>query len=216
MWTRRFLLKGCAALGVVATVGCAQPVRTAPPVITLLGDSVFAGYGLSSKDALPVRLQAALTTRGIKAVVRGAGVSGDTTADGLARLDRSVARDTTVCVIELGANDFLRMVNPERITDNLTAIAKRLTSRGTTVIMLGGLAPVGTPPAYANRFNEAFSKAAARSQVTLVPDFFHGILESPSLVQPDRFHPNARGAQVLADRLVAPIAEALRVKQVAD
>ena len=197
-------------MSLVPAAACAKSVKSAPPVVTLLGDSVFAGYGLDAKDALPARLQTALTAHGVNAVIRGAGVSGDTSADGLARLDRSVATDTAVCVIELGANDFLQMINPDRMRANLTEIAKRLKTRGITVIMLGGLAPPGTPPAYAGAFDAAFARAAADSQVTLVPDFFRGILESPALVQSDRIHPNATGAQSLAERLVGPVDDALR------
>jgi len=214
MLTRRLLLESFIVMGAFLSGCSARPeATTSAQIVTLLGDSIAAGYGLDAKDALPSRLQEALTAAGIKAIVRGAGVSGDTTADGLARLDRSVSKDTTICVVELGANDFLQGIDPQQISDNLTEIATRLEASGIAVILLGGLALPGTPPAYAKRFNTAFADAARRTHSMLVPDFLNGILQSPYLVQADRVHPSAAGVKILAQRLVPAVTDAIQIRQ---
>ncbi len=215
MITRRPILAGLAALcAIPAIAAAAPPVANAAPVITMLGDSITAGYGLNAKDALPARLQDALTAQGLKATVRAAGVSGDTTAAGLARLDFSVQKDTTLCVVELGGNDYLQSVDPSRIAANLTTIAMRLKARGIPVVILAGHTPAGSSGAYGRKFAAAFATAAKQTGATLLPDFLDGILDTPRLRQGDGIHPNAEGAKVLADRLAPTIARLVHARKV--
>jgi acyl-CoA thioesterase-1 len=191
MPTRRLLL---AALPTVL----AFPVAAAVPVVTILGDSITAGLGLHAADALPAQLEAALKARGVAAKVRGAGVSGDTTAGGLARLDFSVQPDTTVCVVELGANDLLQGVDIGQTRANLTAIIRRLKMRGIAVVLAGGKAPSGTLGAYGRAFDALFGALAGSEHVMLAPDLLARVM-----------HPNPAGAKIVAARLAPVVAKAL-------
>jgi acyl-CoA thioesterase-1 len=203
MITRRF---SCAALAVLAAFPAAAAPK--PPVVTLLGDSITAGLGLSAADALPARLQAALKGMGVEAVVRGAGVSGDTTAGGLARLDFSVQPDTAVCVVELGANDYFQSVDPSQIRANLTAIVKRLRARGVRVVLAANKAPKGAG-AYGRAFDATFPAVARSTGATLAPDLLSGVLDRPGFRQADGVHPNAEGVMIIARRLAPVVAAAL-------
>ncbi len=185
----------------------AAPV--APPVVTILGDSITAGYGLPAGDALPVQLQAALARLGVRAVVRGAGVSGDTTAGGLARVDFSVAPDTRLCVVELGANDYLQSIPPEQTRRSLQAIVQRLKARHIRVLLAGGTVPLRTSGAYGRTFNAIFPDVAKIEGVALDPDFLAGVEAQPTLKQADNLHPNAAGVRLIAARLARYVAKAL-------
>ena len=190
----------------------AAPASAVPPpapVVTILGDSITAGLGLGSAQALPAQLQAALARRGVRAVVRGAGVSGDTTAGGLARVDFSVAPDTRLCVVELGANDYLQSVPPAETERNLSAIVARLKARRIRVLLLGGTAPVRSSGGYGTAFNAVFAAVASRRSVALEPDFLGGVASDPRMKQADGLHPNAAGVRLIADRLARDVAKAL-------
>jgi acyl-CoA thioesterase-1 len=190
----------------------ASPAPAAPraPVVTVLGDSIAAGYGLPASQSLPVQLQSTLERLKTPAVVRNAGVSGDTTAGGLARIDRSVRADTDVCVVELGANDLLLGVDPRRTEANLDAIVKRLKARGMTVVVAGGKVPFGLSGDYVRAFDGLFGAVARRNGVLLAPDLLGGVVTNPNLKQPDGLHPNAAGVKVIAARLAPVVATALR------
>ncbi len=196
-------------LGLVAGPVGAEPPKGSPPVVTILGDSITAGYGLSADDALPAQLQAALARSGVRAAVRGAGVSGDTTAGGLARVDFSVASDTRLCVVELGANDYLQSVPPEQTRRNLQAIVQRLKARHIRVLLAGGTVPQRTAGPYARIFNAMFPEVAKAEGVALEPDFLAGVQGQPALKQADGLHPNAAGVRLIAARLAAHVAKAL-------
>ena len=201
------------ALPVALLMG-AGPTRAAPraaaPVVTVLGDSVTAGFGLAAAQAFPVQLQAALARLGVAAVVRGAGVSGDTTQGALARLDFSVQPDTRVCVIELGANDALQSIPAKRTAANLTEIVARLRRRGVKVVLLGQRAPQRSSGAYGREFDGLFPRVAKAAGATLAPDAFAGVEGDAALKQADGFHPNAAGAHLLATRVAPVVAHALR------
>ena len=204
--SRRSLL----GLAVALTAGSARAAPPAgAPVVTLLGDSITAGLGLPARDALPARLQEALARRGVRAVVRGAGVSGDTSAGGLARVDFSVQADTAVCVVELGANDYLQSVDPRETERNLTAIVQRLKARRIKVLLAAGSAPAKSAGSYGRAFKQGFTRIAAREHVALSPDLLAGVADRPELRQADGLHPNARGVLILADRLAGPLAKLL-------
>jgi acyl-CoA thioesterase I len=189
---RRLLLAflAAAALSAAAT---AQPA----PVITLFGDSIAAGYGLSPADGLANQLQIALAGLGVAAVVRNAGVPGDTSPHGLARLNGSVRKDTTLCVVEFGGNDR-RLGYPESLTrDSLDDIVKQLKARGVIVVLVG-----------AGASDETYRQVAAANRVALYPHLMAGV--TPDMRQPDGAHPNPQGERVIAKRLAPLVAEALR------
>lgn len=202
---RRSLLVG---LGLSAMAGA---VAAAPrPVITLLGDSITAGFGLQAAAALPAQLQLALERRGVAATVRGAGVSGDTTQAGLARVDFSVQTDTRLAVVALGGNDLLRGVEPRRTEANLNQILAKLKARKIRVLLVGLVAPQSAGAAYARDFNAIFARVARRNGATFHADLLAGVAGSRSLNQRDRIHPNAAGVRVIAERLAPSVARALQ------
>jgi acyl-CoA thioesterase I len=206
MLTRRLLI--AAAAGLAAFPANAAPAKA--PVVTILGDSITAGLGLAAGDALPARLQSALAAIGVSAVVRGAGVSGDTTAGGLARLDFSVQPDTRVCVIELGANDYLQSVEPKVMQANLTAIVRRLKARGVAVVLAGSNAPRTGSGAYGRAFDAVFPGVARAGGAILAADLLAGVEDRPGFRQADGLHPNAAGVKIIAARLAPAVARALR------
>jgi acyl-CoA thioesterase-1 len=180
------------------------------PVITLLGDSITAGFGLPASAALPAQLQAELRRLGSKAVIRGAGVSGDTTAGGLARVDFSVQRDTDLCLVALGGNDLLQGLDPKRTQANLEKIVARLKARKISVVLAGLQPPPVIGRAYAQEFRAVFQTVARAQRVTLYPNLRAGVAQVPSLNQRDGFHPNARGVTVIAKALAPVLVKALK------
>ncbi|NJC40866.1 acyl-CoA thioesterase-1 [Brevundimonas alba] len=184
--------------------GGVNPIR-----ITMLGDSLTAGYGLRANEALPVRLQAELERLGRPAVVTNAGVSGDTTADGLRRVDRHVPDDTRLCLVALGANDMMQMVATDRIRSNLDAILEHLAARGVPAMICGMRAPPWFG-LYAIAFDGVFADVARRHQAALYPFLLDGIAMNPAYALSDRIHPNAKGIEVVARRLAPRVAEALK------
>jgi acyl-CoA thioesterase-1 len=206
MFTRRLLIAAVTGLA----VGQARAAATKAPVVTILGDSITAGLGLPASDALPARLQEALARAGVAATVRGAGVSGDTTAGGLARVDFSVQSDTRVCVIELGANDFLQSVEPRQMRADLTAIVGRLKARGVRVVLAASNVPRASSGAYGRAFDAVFPSVARATGAILAPGLLDGVLDGPGLRQSDGLHPNAAGVRIMAARLTPYVARALR------
>lgn len=182
----------------------------AVPVVTILGDSITAGLGLPRSQALPVQVQRALTRLGQVALVRGAGVSGDTAADGLARLDFSVQPDTAVCVVALGGNDLLQGLPPAVTRANLQKIVSRLHARKIRVVLAGLRVPPAVSRSYAREMTAAFSLAGSAPGVIYVPDLLAGVAGVKALNQPDGVHPNAAGAQRVAGTLAPAIVKALR------
>lgn len=204
--SRRAVLAGMAALPLARQAWAAGKA----PVITLLGDSITAGYGLRAADALPAQLQVALGRIGVTAVVRGAGVSGDTTAGGLARLDFSVQDDTALCLVELGGNDLLQSLDPRTTQANLAAIVRRLKARRIKVLVCGLTAPPRLDRRFAAEFNAVFPKVAHAEDVALYPNLLGGVELTAGLNQGDGIHPNARGVKVIVQRLAPVVARVLR------
>jgi acyl-CoA thioesterase-1 len=202
--TRRVWLAGAAAFA--AGPALARSV----PVVTLLGDSITAGYGLPAAAALPARLGAALARIGVAAVVRGAGVSGDTTADGLARVNFSVPADTTLCLVALGGNDLLQGLDPKVTRANLTHIVERLKARRIAVMLAGVAAPRVMGADYARDFNAVFPTVAKQTGAPLYPDLLAGVERDPHLNQADGVHPNAAGVNIIAARLAPVVARSLK------
>lgn len=181
----------------------------AGPVVTLLGDSIVAGLGLPRDQALPRQLEAALRAAGVPAQVRGAGVSGDTTAAALARVNFSVQDDTDLCVVALGGNDLLQGIAPERVRANLDEILRRLQARNVGVLLAGMRAPASYGD-YAAEFDRIFPELAKAYRIPLYPFLLEGVALEAELNQPDGIHPNAAGVRRIAAGLAPAVASALR------
>jgi acyl-CoA thioesterase I len=197
------------ALGTGLTLfGRAQAER--PPIRVLaLGDSLTAGYGLPAGEGFVAQLQAALRSQGRRVVVQDAGVSGDTSAGGLARLDWALAEAPAAAIVELGGNDGLRGLPPAATRANLAAILDQLTGKGVPVLLAGMLAPPNLGAAYGEEFAAVFRDLAeGRPGVVFYPFFLDGVAGDPALNQPDGIHPNAAGVRVIVGRLL-PAVEAL-------
>lgn len=200
------------ALLTAALAGPCPALAARRKVVTVLGDSITAGFGLPAAAALPAQLQAALARLGQPALVRGAGVSGDTTAGGLARVDFSVRSDTDVCLVALGANDLLQGLDPKLTKANLDRIVRRLRTRRIRVVVAGISASPVIGRSFARDFNAVFPAIAHAHGAALYPDLLAGVSRNPQLNQRDGIHPNARGVLVIARRLAPVIAKALSVK----
>lgn len=205
---RRQVLTGLATLA--AGPALAQASRR----VTILGDSITAGYGLNARDATPAQLEAELRRIGTAVKVTAAGVSGDTTAGGLARVGFSVKPDTEVCIVALGGNDLLRGLDVPTMTRNLTAIVTKLQARKITVILAGVKAPSIIGASYARDFNAAFAKVARETKVAaFYPDLLDGVQGISTLNQGDGIHPNPAGAKVIARRLAPVVARVLKARK---
>jgi len=200
-----------AFLGLAASA-CATGAWSAArlPIVTVLGDSITAGLGLPARDALPAQLQAALERRGVRAMVRGAGVSGDTSGGALARVDFSVAPDTALCVVALGGNDLLQGADPRNTKANLRRIIDKLKTRQIKVVLAGLRAPPLIGASYARDFTGLFPALARETGAVYHPDFVTGVVGVQRLMQRDGIHPNAAGARLIAERLAPTVASALR------
>ncbi|OJU13504.1 MAG: hypothetical protein BGN86_05055 [Caulobacterales bacterium 68-7] len=174
----------------------------------MLGDSITAGYGLPAADALPAQLEAALAKAGKPARVRAAGVSGDTTADGLARLDFSVQDDTALCIVALGGNDMLQGVEPTVVKTNLEQIVRRLKARKLPVLLVGMRAPPQYGR-YAAEFDALFGQIAEAEKVDLYPFLLDGVALDERYNQADNIHPNPAGVKLIAAKLAPVVARKL-------
>jgi acyl-CoA thioesterase-1 len=175
--------------------------------IVALGDSLTAGYGLPDKDGFVPRLQAALAAKGTAAEITNAGVSGDTAADGLARLDWSVPRGTDAVIVELGANDMLRGIKPEVTRDALDTILRSLTDRHIAVILCGMRAAPNLGADYGQAFDGIYLALAAKYGALFYPFFLDGTAGDLSLTQHDGMHPNAAGVGVIVERILPKVEE---------
>jgi len=180
-----------------------------PPVVTILGDSITAGLGVAARDAMPAQLQAALNRLGVNAQVRAAGVPGDTSGGGLARVN-SVGPDTALCVVALGGNDLLQGIEPRITKANLRAILQSLRNRRIGVMLVGVGAPTLLGVGYAREFNAVYPALAREFAAPLYPNILSGVGGSRRFMQGDGIHPNAAGARVIGDRLAPMVAQALK------
>jgi acyl-CoA thioesterase I len=184
----------------------------APPKIVVLGDSLTAGLGLAVRDAYPSLLQERLKTQGLKFEVVNAGVSGDTSAGALSRLDWSLQGDVRVLVVALGGNDGLRGLPPEQLQRNLAQIIERAQARRIEVILAGMEAPPNYGRDYIVSFHKVYPALSKRYGVPLVPFLLQGVAGTEALNQADGIHPTAAGARIVADNVWAvlkPVAERL-------
>ena len=198
----RAWLLSCLAL---AAAGLGAETRAEELRILMLGDSLTAGYGLASRDGLPARLEAALRERGLDVRVIDAGVSGDTTAGGLARLDWTLADRPHAVVVALGANDALRAIDPAVPRSNLDRLLAALSERGVQVLLAGMLAPRNLGAEYGARFDAIYPELAERHDVLLYPFLLDGVATVPALNQADGLHPNAAGVEVIVERILPSV-----------
>lgn len=176
--------------------------------ILALGDSITAGYGLPPGNALPVRLEERLRADGFDATVINGGVSGDTTAGGLARLEWALRDKPRYALVALGANDALRGLDPGQAYDNLDKILARLEAAGVKALLVGMQAPSNWGRDYQAKFDMIYPELAAKYRVPLYPFLLDGVALDAKLNQGDGLHPNAAGVAVIVERL-APAVEAL-------
>lgn len=194
------MILSAAALLLLQTIA---PALGSPPLKLLaLGDSLTAGYGLHPDDSFPAQLQAALRARGHHVEVLNGGVSGDTTSGGLARLDWALGDNPDAVLIELGANDGLRAVDPTVTRANLEKIITMLQSKGLPLLLAGMLAPPNLGPDYENAFNAIYPELAEQYQVPLYPFFLDGVAAKPELNQADGIHPSPAGVAVIVERIL--------------
>lgn len=182
----------------------------APLRIAVLGDSLAAGYGLAAEDAFPRQLEAALLRMGVRARVLNHGVSGDTTAGGRRRVDWMLRDQPQIVIVELGANDALRGLDPSLVAANLEAIIEALKAHGAAVVLAGMRAPPNLGGEYASRFNAVYPALAQRQQVAFYPFFLEGVAAAPALNQADGIHPNAAGVARIVEGIAPLVAEVAR------
>ena len=175
--------------------------------IVALGDSLTAGYGLPVADAFPTRLQAALKAKGIDATVANAGVSGDTASGGLERVDWSVPYGTDAVILELGANDALRGLDPKLTEKALDAILTKLEARHIPVLLAGMKAPPNMGADYAKSFDAIYARLAAKHAVIVYPFFLDGVVADRALNQGDGIHPTAAGVDIIVQRILPKVEE---------
>ncbi len=205
-FSRRQVVKALAVTGLLQPV---LPVEAGKSFsIVALGDSLTAGYGLPPEEAFTTRLEQRLKANGLNVEVVNAGVSGDTSKGGLARIDWSVPDGTGLVIVELGANDALRGISPDETAKNLDAIIARLLQRGIAVLLTGMLAPPNMGQDYETAFNAIYPELEKKHNVPLYPFFLDGVAADPELNQADGIHPNAAGTAVIVERL-SPLVEKL-------
>jgi acyl-CoA thioesterase-1 len=202
-WTRVLTTLIMVAWCAVAGWGLgSRPASAAPePVIVALGDSLTAGFGVLPDEAYPALLEARLRREGYPYRVVNAGVSGDTTAAALRRVDWVLRSKPSIVIVALGANDGLRHQSVTAMRDNLLEIVRRLRAARVTVLLAGMRAPPNYGPEYSRAFAAVFPDVARTTSITLMPFLLDGVAGDPRLNQPDGIHPTAEGQRIIVVRL---------------
>jgi acyl-CoA thioesterase-1 len=201
------------AVLMIALMTVANPAwaeTTKPIKLVVLGDSLSAGLGLPAQDAFPAKLKKALQTKGIAVDMINAGVSGDTSSGGRDRLDWSVPDGTEGVIIELGANDAMRGIDPDLTRAALTDIVTRLKARKIAVMLCGMLAPPNFGADYGARFNSIYPDLAKQFDVPLYPFFLDGVAADAKLNQADGIHPTAEGVDIVVNNMLPTVEAFLR------
>jgi acyl-CoA thioesterase I len=178
-----------------------------PVKIVVLGDSLSAGFGLPTAAAFPARLAEALKAKAVAATIANAGVSGDTVSGGLGRLDWSVPDGTDAVILELGANDALRGLDPNITKTALDTILRKLDDRHIVVLLVGMRAPRNMGPDYVRDFDAIYPALASTHPVVFYPFFLDGVAADPKLNQGDGLHPNAAGVDTIVARIMPQVEE---------
>ena len=198
-----------AVTPVPAPAASAAAPQVARPRIVFLGDSLTAGLGLESAQSYPSLIGQRLAREGYDYEIVNAGVSGDTSAGGLRRMDWSLDGDVKVLVVALGANDGLRGLPPAELQKNLAAVIERATAKGVAVVLAGMEAPPNFGADYTRQFRAVYTDLAQQYRVRFIPFLLLGVAGNGSLNQSDGIHPNVRGAQMVADLVWAELTSAL-------
>jgi acyl-CoA thioesterase-1 len=193
----------------LALCGAISSARAEPFKIVGFGDSLMAGFGLGPGEGFTDKLQAALRAKGHDVTVANAGVSGDTTSGGLARLDWSVPDGTQLVILELGANDMLRGVSPDITRKNLDEMLGKLKKRKIAVLLAGMRAAPNLGADYQNAFDAIFPNLAKTYDVPLYPFFLDGVAGQPGLRLEDGLHPNAKGVDQMVERILPTVEKAI-------
>ena len=192
-------------LALMTIVAPARADATKPIKLVALGDSLSAGLGLPAQEAFPAKLQKALQAKGIAVDMINAGVSGDTTSGGRDRLDWSVPDGTEGVIVELGANDAMRGIDPDLTRAALTDIVQRLKARKIAVMLCGMLAPPNFGADYGARFNSIYPDLAKQFDVPLYPFFLDGVAADAKLNQADGIHPTAEGVDIIVGKMLPTV-----------
>jgi acyl-CoA thioesterase-1 len=202
----RLLVTGLLVM-TVTCIGALGQASQNPVKIVALGDSLTAGFLLRPSDAFPAQLAAALKKKGIAVEIINAGVSGDTAKAGLERLDWAVPDGTEAVIVELGANDALRGIDPAETRKALDAIMSRLKARGIEILLAGMEAPRNLGPEYTKAFNSIYPDLAQKHGALLYPFFLKGVALDPKLNLADGLHPNAEGVGRIVEAIVPDVTE---------
>ena len=192
---------------VMGTTTMTTPVAAKTPEVLAFGDSLTAGLGLAASEAFPARLQARLKDDNIDIKMINSGVSGDTTTDGLARLDWALADKPDFVILALGSNDALRGIDPKIVRANLDKMIDKIAASGAKLLLLGMRAPANWGLDYQRAFDQIYPDLATAHGVPLYPFFLEGVAMDPKLNQPDGLHPNEQGVAVLVDRIAPLVAK---------
>ena len=193
----------------LALCGAISSARAEPFKIVGFGDSLMAGYGLGPGEGFTDKLQAALRAKGRDVTVANAGVSGDTTSGGLARLDWSVPDGTQLVILELGANDMLRGVLPDIPRKNLDEMLAKLKQRKIAVLLAGMRAAPNLGADYQTAFDAIFPELAKKYDVPLYPFFLDGVAGQPGMQLEDGLHPSAKGVDLMVERILPTVEKAI-------
>jgi acyl-CoA thioesterase I len=204
---RRLYRAAIAALAILlgATIGGSGAIAKTAEILAF-GDSITAGFGLPQQQAFPARLEAKLRADGLAVHIVNAGNSGDTTADGLARLDWALAEKPDIVILELGANDALRGLDPAAARANLEKMIGKIQASGAKVLLAGMQAPANFGEDYRQAFNRIYPELAEAHGIVLVPFVLDGVALDPQLNQPDGLHPNERGVAIMVDNIAPYVA----------
>lgn len=202
-----FFLMGCVFL----TPAWAEADTNTQKRIVALGDSLTAGYGLSSGQDYPNRLQEALNTRGHNVTVENAGVAGDTSAGGRARLEWAIDGDPApdLVIVALGANDMLRGLTPNQTFENIDHILRSLQQRGIPTLLAGMKSPLNMGEDYREIFDAIYPELAAKYDIAFYPFFLDGVAMEAGLNLPDGMHPNEKGVGVIVEKITPVVGEIL-------
>jgi acyl-CoA thioesterase I len=198
-----------AAATIFASLLLADQAKAREPVIVAFGDSLTAGLGLPENESFPAQLEQALRARGQEAKVINAGVSGDTAAAGLARLDWAMPDDASAVIIELGANDALQGLDPAATKATLEKIITQVQARGLPILLAGMEAPRNLGKDYVDEFRALYQDLAARYNLVFYPFFLDGVILDDNYMQGDGLHPNAAGVAQIVDRILPKVEELL-------
>lgn len=192
-----------------------MPALAKTPEILAFGDSLTAGLGLPASEAFPAQLQARLKSEGVDVKIVNEGVSGDTTTDGLARLDWALADKPDYVILALGANDMLRGIDPKIVRANLDQMIEKIQASGAKILLLGMRSSPDWGPQYEREFDAIYPDLAKAHDVPLYPFFLEGVAMNPALNQHDGLHPNQRGVALMVDH-IAPLVAKLVIARPAE